>query len=365
MKFTIEDLGPVLKPDQPGEKYFESDGGGIREAIVHKVNDSYYLFYDGAAAHTGECLRNDPERHLWRACLAKSKDMINWEKLGPRLRCGYDDFLESSGDEFLDFWSASSPWVYFDRDADRWHMFYLGAKGAFPSGIDAGTPSTDYNTLYAFAETKGLAGVEGRWIQTNRAPGNHKAVSFYKSGDKAIYPWDTTSPGSVIENPRWQGPGDKANKRYMMFITSGWTIGIARTDNLAATQAYDGPKNPNGWTLEGPILSRGMPENAHYFHDKKSGLHFLFCNRIAKTRTYADAVMVYWSRDPNIWSDDDCQVLIDATNTKDGWASGAIGMPSAAPLSDDVLGILYDAVPGNSLCHSGRQIALARLYLPR
>ena len=85
-----EDYGVVLEPSREGEPYYEYDGGGIREGIINKVGDTYYLFYDGAATHTGRCNKNDPERHMWRACLAKSTDLIHWEKLGPRLFCGYD-----------------------------------------------------------------------------------------------------------------------------------------------------------------------------------------------------------------------------------------------------------------------------------
>lgn len=366
MEFQVVDRGVVLEPSLPGETYYEIDGGGVREGIVNKIGDTYYMFYDGAAAHSGECKHDDPARHLWRACLAKSRDMVHWEKLGVRLRCGYDDFPESNADEYLDFWSASSPWVFFDKGTNRWHMYYLGAKGAAPSGENVGTPSVDYNTLYAYAETEGPGGIEGNWIQENRKPGKHRAVCFCKSGNKAVYPYDTTSPGSVIENPDWEGPQDTAHKKYMMFFTSGFSIGIARTDDLAATQDFNGPANPNGWVFDGMALGRGtLPENAHYFYDEKSGLHFLFCNQIAPDRTHADAVRVYWSKSPENWDDAAGRVIIDHTNTKDAWATGAIGMPSAAMLDDNTLGIIYDAAPGGSTQHLNRKIGLAYFTLPR
>jgi predicted GH43/DUF377 family glycosyl hydrolase len=75
-----------------------------REAILNKVGDTFYLFYDGAG------------KAGWLACLAKSKDLKVWKKKGVILTLG--DSTKA------DHKSASSPWVI--KENGQWHMFYLG-----------------------------------------------------------------------------------------------------------------------------------------------------------------------------------------------------------------------------------------------
>lgn len=357
------DQGPVFAPSNIGDPYFQFDGNGVREANIFKVENTYYLFYDGAAQHEGACPENDPEKHLWRACLAKSTNLLDWTKLGPRLMCGYDEHPESNPTEYKDFWSASSPWVYFNQEDNYWYMFYLGAIGAAPSGGDVGTPATDYNTCVAKAQTQGIYGIEGNWDKVNNQPGKSKAVAFYKSTN--AYPIGTTSPGPVIQNPLWQGASDIINKRYMMFFTSGATIGIARTNDLSATQNYDEPANPNGWNVDKMILGHSTaPENANCYYDENTGWYYLFTNELSQDYTYADMCAVYWSKDPNNWNEANSAVILDKNNTKDGWATGAIGMPSVVKIDDTTLAVMYDASVGSLRNHTDRQIGLAYWTLP-
>ena len=86
-RMPIDDRGILISPSEPGERYYESDGRGMREPNIYKVGDTYYLFYDGAATHEGHQPGDtDAENHLWRTHLAKSKDLKNWERLGPKLK---------------------------------------------------------------------------------------------------------------------------------------------------------------------------------------------------------------------------------------------------------------------------------------
>ena len=356
-----EDQGVMLEPGKPGEPYYEYDGGGIREGIVTKVGDTYYLFYDGAATHTGACSKNDPERHLWRACLAKSTDLIHWEKLGPRLFCGYDFDPTSSPDVYKDFYSASSPWAYFNEDDNHWYLFYLGAEGAAPSGGDVGTPATYYSTLIAKAKTPGLAGIEGEYEQYNQKEGQEKAVVLWEKPA-------TVSPGSVIENPRWTGEGDKVNMRYMMFVTRGDQVWIARSNDLDAVHDWDKPAGANGWVLDKQALDttkKTAPENATVFYDENTGWYYLFTNQFSMEYNHTDCNIVYWTKDPNEWNPEHCAVVTDNKTTKDNWATGAIGMPSVVRVDDETVAIIYDAQEGSSITHVGRKLGLAYWKLPR
>lgn len=126
-RMPIDDRGILISPSEPGERYYESDGRGMREPNIYKVGDTYYLFYDGAATHEGHQPGDtDAENHLWRTHLAKSKDLKNWERLGPKLKCGVDDDPQGAEKGYKDFWSASSAWLYYDRDTKYWYAYYLG-----------------------------------------------------------------------------------------------------------------------------------------------------------------------------------------------------------------------------------------------
>ena len=106
-RMPIDDRGILISPSEPGERYYESDGRGMREPNIYKVGDTYYLFYDGAATHEGHQPGDtDAENHLWRTHLAKSKDLKNWERLVPKLKCGVDDDPQGAEKGYKDFWSA-------------------------------------------------------------------------------------------------------------------------------------------------------------------------------------------------------------------------------------------------------------------
>jgi hypothetical protein len=356
-----EDQGVVLAPSLEGEPYFEYDGGGTREGIINQVGDTYYLFYDGAATHTGPCDQNDPERHMWRACLAKSTDLIHWEKLGPRLFCGYDFDPTSGSDVYKDFYSASSPWAYFNEDDNHWYLFYLGAEGAAPSGGDVGTPATYYSTLIAKAKTPGLEGIEGEYQQYNQIEGQEKSVILWEKPA-------TVSPGSVIENPLWEGEGDTDHMRYMMFVTRGDQVWIARSNVLDAVHDWNKKADSDGWVLDKQILDvtkQTSPENATIFYDEYTGWYYLFTNQFSDDFTHTDCNIVYWTKDPNHWDPEHCAVVNDQKSSKDNWATGAIGMPSVVRVDKETVAIIYDAQEGSSITHVGRKLGLAYWKLPR
>jgi len=72
-RLACADEGIVLRY---GDGPDSCDTYGIREAVVNKEGDTYYLFYDGAG------------KEGWVACLAESKDLRSWTKKGPILSLG-------------------------------------------------------------------------------------------------------------------------------------------------------------------------------------------------------------------------------------------------------------------------------------
>ena len=362
-RLPVEDLGITLEPSKPGEPYFEYDGRGIRQGIISKVGKTYYMFYDGYGNQTGELDVNAPEKYLCRALLAKSTDLKTWEKLGPKLTTGYDFDPKSSAAVYKDFWNSVSAWTYFNEEEDFWYLFYVGAEEVAKGDENVGVGGGYYSTMVAKAKTKGIMGIEGDWQQLNQLPGQGKAVALYDRPNSEL----TSSAGSVIQNPKWQGEGDAINKRYMMFVTRGDQVWLARSNILGGVHDWDKSPNPDGWNLDRQILDKTgktAPENASIAYDEKTGWYFLFTNQFSKCYTHTDCNMVYWSKDPNEWNPKNCATIIDRTTSKNGWATGAIGMASAVRISDDTFAVVYDASLNGSLGHPNRVIAMSHWKIP-
>ena len=337
-----QDHGIIIRPDKEGEPFFSVDGGGIREAIINRENGKYYLFYDGAIPGAR------PDSY-WMACLAESEDLVHWKKLGRVLNVSPD------GSGALDTRTATSPWVYFD--GERWHMYYIGS----PACSEEGVPACPYYTLYASAGQ-----LTGPWKKRIDEPGKEKHVCFMTKPNS----WMdfTASAGHVLENPNWQGPGDRENDRYIMYFSGSClppmerSLGIATTTDLARTDDYDAPA-PNHWHIQPePILPPEIDlENSSVYYEEANGTYFLFTNHI-KDNSYTDAVYVYSSKDPFHWDPACGRILVDASNS--AWAHGAIGMPTVIKTAPNTLSIVYDGVEGSGCGHLNRCIGLGTLPLP-
>lgn len=351
MKYVpgVTDRGVILRPDRPGGKHHAHDGGGVREAILNRVGDTYYLFYDGARPGADD-------KSYWCACLAKSRDLTHWEKLGKALHASAEEHPESSEQVYQDFRSASSPWVYCE--GGKWHMFYVGAQYCSPEGI----PAVPYHTLPAVADS-----IEGPWRKVNGEPGREKTVCFYSRMDR----WNsiTSSPGHVLRNPKWRGEGDRENRKYLMFFSGCYHdptymrgIGIARADSLDTCDAYDAP-NPTFWETDGkPILPLEHDlENASLYYEEANETWFLFANRVHEN-AYTNAIWVYWTKDLETWNEQDRAVVLDGTVST--WAHGAIGLATVVKADANTLALAYDGVEGTGTGHLGRCIGLAAVALP-
>ncbi len=91
LRLNAEDAEPIIRH---GSGPNRSDELGAREAICFRSGKTYYLHYDGAGPSG------------WLACLAKSRDLKNWDLKGQILDLG------AAGEN--DSGTASSPWTIFD-----------------------------------------------------------------------------------------------------------------------------------------------------------------------------------------------------------------------------------------------------------
>lgn len=344
----VEDCGIVLSPDAPGEAYYEWDGGGIREAICTSVDGVYYLSYDGA-------MPGGTHESYWNACQARSTDLVHWEKCGTNMKSSALTHPEGTWEVYKDFCSASSPWSFYDNGV--WYHYYVGADHCAPDG----TPAFRYSTLLATSDI-----LTGEWRKRCDQSGCEKHVCF-PTGAPGVWDDETASPGQVLINPAYAA-GKAGEKKYLMIYSGSCSgvckrsLGIARTDDLAAADDFDRPAGHFWQKDPEPILPPAHDiENSSVFYEEESGLYWLFTNHIYGN-AYTDAVWVYWSKDPTRWDPECRAVVVDAGVST--WAKGAIGMPSVVRLDADTLALLYDGVKGEGTGHLHRHIGLAKIRLP-
>jgi len=343
---SVEDRGIILRRSRKGEPFYPIDGVCIREAMLHRVNGSYYLVYDafGSSEIADQV----------RVCMAKSENLTDWIKLGPKL----EPTGMTLGDtplRYADYNCACSPW--FLQEDGKWYIFYIGSCG---SGV---VPLTPYTSLLATADN-----FEGPWQKQNtqNKKNNHVLIPLKKDS----YYEETACSGHVLRNPKWRGEQDTENKKYMMFFGAAAyrpelerCIGIARTNELTASGDWDDPEG-NFWQVdEQPIIPASHDvENTSIYYEPANQTYFLFTNHIDETNCYTDAIWVYWTKDLDCWNPENRAVVIDAGVSS--WAKGAIGMPTVLKIDAHTLALVYDGVEGMGRGHLDRDIGLAYISLP-
>ncbi len=313
LRMEATDYGIVLKY---GDGPDECDLLGARDAWVFEVDGTYYMHYDAAGPRG------------WLVALATSKDLVNWEKLGPVLYLGAPDEDDSK--------SASYGVTYYD--GSKWHMFYLGTPNSSdPPDL---APAFPYLTMKATA-----AGPAGPWSKQKYVlPFRPKPETYYSM---------TASPGQVI----------REGSEYLQFFSAttkivGWET-VQRTLGIARTKDLDGP-----WTVDPhPVFPVGeQVENSSLYYETSNDTWFLFTNHVdIEGGEFTDAVWVYWSKDPRDWNPDDKAIVLDGTNCS--WAQKCIGLPSVVAVGDR-LALFYDSPGGTDTRHVKRNIGLAWLDLP-
>lgn len=311
LRMDAQDQGMVFAY---GKGPNDSDKLGARDAWVYESGGTYFMHYDGAGPKG------------WLACLATSRDLVNWERKGPVLDLG------KAGEED----SASASYGVTYRDGKTWHMFYLGTPNTSPAPDLI--PAFPYLTMKATSWS-----ATGPWTkQPTVVPFRCKPGTYYA---------DTASPGHVIRRGR----------EYLMFFSASFqdekgthrTLGIARTKDL------------NGaWQVDpSPILPPAeQVENSSLYFEPSNRTWFLFTNHIGlEGYEYTDAVWVYWSKDLTKWNPAKKAVVLDGKNCR--WSRKCIGLPSVVRVKNR-LGIIYDAPGGESKSHMARDIGLAWLSLP-
>ena len=292
---------------------------GARDIWVWKYGDTYYMHYDGAGPKG------------WLACLAVSKDLVNWSPKGPVLQLG-----KPGSDDCA---SASYGTVYFD--GTKWHMFYLGTPHT--------TPAPDYIPAFPYLTMEAeAASPKGPWIKHyNITPFKPKAGTYYSA---------TSSPGYIV----------KHDGQYLMFFSASTGLPkILRTLSIARTGDLEGQ-----WKIDSkPIVPpEEQVENSSLYFEKANKTYFLFTNHVGikDGNEYTDAIWVYWSKDLTKWNPANKAVVLDLQNCK--WSKHIIGLPSVVQVGNR-LAIFYDGngaseIPPGVKSHMNRDIGLAWLNLP-
>ena len=298
----------------------QCDALGARDVWVWKYQDTYYMDYDGAGPQG------------WRACLATSKDLLNWTPHGPVL-----DFGKPGSDDSA---SASYGSVYFDGTI--WRMFYVGTPHASPAPYFV--PGFPYLTMYARSRAPA-----GPWVKDYGVkPFRPKPGTYYST---------TASPGFIV----------KQRGEYLMFFSASTRKNrkILRTLSIARTRNLDG-----AWAVDAqPILPlREQVENSSLYYEKANKTWFLFTNHVGLRRglEYTDAIWVYWSKNLNRWNPTHKAVVLDARNC--AWSKDIIGLPSVIQVGKR-LAVFYDGngtgkLPPGVESHMKRDVGLAWLNLP-
>jgi predicted GH43/DUF377 family glycosyl hydrolase len=309
LRLDAIDSGPIIRHGQGPDR---CDALGAREAICFRFNGTYYLHYDGAGPSG------------WRACLAVSRDLREWDLKGPVLDLG------AAGED--DAGTASSPWTVFD--GKWWHMFYVGSRTTSPAPNRI--PAVPYFTLAAKSLHPG-----GPWTkQSGLVPFRTKPGTYYA---------DTASPGQIV----------KQGGEYLMFFSAAAftpnrkllrTVSIARTKNLDGTWDID---------PQPAIPPEHQIENSALYFEKSNKTWFLFTNHIGLDAEgeYTESIWAYWTQNLNRWNPDRRAVVLDRTNCSA--CKRSIGMPSVVPVGRR-LALFYDSGGGNM----GRDVSLAWLKLP-
>ncbi|MBF0219203.1 MAG: hypothetical protein HQL49_06715 [Gammaproteobacteria bacterium] len=314
-RMNATDHGAVLRHGQCPD---DCDIFGARDVWVFEYEGQYLMHYDGAGING------------WKASLAVSNDLINWEKRG---------YILKLGDEGYDDAGAACYGTVF-HDGDGWHMYYLGTPNT--SKKPYLIPSFPYNTLKATADSP-----YGPWekqygvSQVNTVEGTYYSTS--------------ASPGFIV----------KDDAEYMQFISVSddyldRTLAIARTSRLDSDWILD----------EAPILPASEQiENSSIYYEEQNKTWFLFTNHVGiddEGLEYSDAVLVYWTKDLNKWSSDNKAIVLDSQNST--WSKKVIGLPSVVRHGNR-LAIFYDGRfssngGDDTSLHMYRDIGLAWIDLP-
>lgn len=315
LRLEAKDHGVVLKHGQGPN---QSDYLGARDVWVWEYKNTYYMHYDGAGLKG------------WLACLATSKNLLNWTAKGPVLELGKNGTSDSA--------SASYGSVFYD--GKKWHMFYMGTPNVTPAPNFI--PAFPYLTMKAESSSP-----TGPWTKRyDVTPFRTKPGTYYS---------DTASPGQII----------KRASEYLMFFSTSTDKPIMRTLSIARTRNLDGP-----WTIDPPPIlpMEEQIENTSLYYEEANQTWFLFTNHVGLKEglEYTDAIWVYWTKDLNKWNAANKAVVLDSRNCR--WSRHIVGLPSVVKAGKR-LAIFYDGhagekMPGGFKSHMNRDIGLAWLELP-
>jgi predicted GH43/DUF377 family glycosyl hydrolase len=315
-RLDAKDEGIVLKygtgPDS-------CDYLGARDIFVFEDRGTYYMHYDGAGPKG------------WLACLATSRDLVNWKVKGPVL-----DYGKPGSDDSR---SASYGSVYFD--GVKWHMFYLGTPHV--------SPAPNYVPAFPYLAKKAESNAPGGpWKKRYDISPLRTVPGTYYSG--------SVSPGKIIK---------EGDEYLMLFSASTDGPAIKRTLSYARTKNLDSTWVPDPVPFLPPSE---QVENSAVYYEPANKTWFVFTDHVGirDGLEYTDAIWVYWTKDLHQWNPENKAVVLDSVNCH--WSKYIIGLPSVVKRGNR-LAIFYDGnsaakMPGGINSHMRRDVGLAWLDLP-
>ena len=213
-RLEVVDEGVVL-PFGQGPDF--CDYLGCREAILVEDGGTYHLFYDGAGPKG------------WLACLAVSKDLRKWERLGP----------------VLDFGAPGEPGRPFclrplDDSGRGWHLAHV-----FTSGTPNCSPAPDLVPAFPYLTLKARANsLRGPWLKQREVrPFWVKPGTFRES---------TASPGAILRH----------GGEYLQFLQRRGLYHARQRTTGGKLRIWPRPSRRGGRVGRGPCGLWGWPAPA-------------------------------------------------------------------------------------------------------
>lgn len=311
LRLPARDEGVILRH---GDGPDSCDAFGARDVFVFQDSGTFFMHYDGSGPRG------------WLCCLAESKDLRRWAKVGPVLALGADDAEDA----------RSASFGTTINDGVSWHMFYLGTRNVSPAPDLVPTPP--YVTMKAQS-----ASPRGPWLkQPDVTPFRCTPGTYYS---------DVASPGHVV----------RMGGQWLQFFSAATRVegALRRTLGIARTSSLD-----SSWDVDStPIVPiTEQIENSSVYFETSNQTWFLFTNHVGiSDDEYTDAIWVYWTKDLNVWDAEAKAVVLDGLSS--AWSRRVIGLPSVLRVGDR-LAIFYDGLASDGVGHMRRDIGLAWLDLP-
>lgn len=160
---------PVIRPTEDPEG---CDYNGVEDPRVTRIGDTFYLVYCGYTAH--------PSGAKMRVCLAQSRDLVHWEKLGP-----------ARGD--VNRWPNKDGVLLPDPVGGRYFLLHRPMVGR-PSDFCvelavSDSPTGEWRNCGPVLRSPGHAQCRHSWVGAGSVPiplGDGRCLALYHTGNRLL-----------------------------------------------------------------------------------------------------------------------------------------------------------------------------------